>query len=114
MITHRNQMKVEHVEKLRGGEGTVTMVHFADQKTMKHHRLVAEITLPPGASIGEHKHDQEVEYYIILEGKGTVKDNGVDVEVGPGDVVATGDGASHSIRNSGKTPLKFHAFIPTY
>ena len=114
MVTHRNQMKVEQKEKMRGGEGTTTMVHFADSSSMKHHRLVAEITLPPGASIGEHKHENEIEYYIILEGKGIVADNGVDVEVVPGDVVATGDGASHSIRNHGTIPLKFHAFIPTY
>lgn len=114
MVTHRNQMKVEQKEKMRGGEGVTTLVHFADPSGMKHHRLVAEITLPPGASIGEHKHDEEIEYYIILEGKGIVVDNGVDVEVGPGDVVATGDGASHSIRNHGTVPLKFHAFIPTY
>ncbi|MFA6505326.1 MAG: cupin domain-containing protein [Treponemataceae bacterium] len=114
MITNRKQMKVQTNEKLRGGTGTVTMVHFADQSTMKHHRLLAECTIPPGASIGEHKHDNEIEYYIILEGKGIVVDNGVDVPVGPGDVVATGDGASHSIRNEGKVPLKFHAVIVTY
>lgn len=114
MVTRRSQMKVALNEKMRGGEGTVTMVHFADPTTMKHHRLVAEATLPPGASIGEHSHVNEIEYYVILEGKGVVVDNGVDVEVGPGDVVATGDGATHSIRNEGKVPLKFHAFIVTY
>jgi len=114
MITTRDQMKVQQNEKMRGGTGVVTMVHLADQSTMKHHRLLADVTIPPGASIGEHDHVNEIEYYIILEGEGIVVDNGKDVKVGPGDVVATGDGASHSIRNEGKAPLRFHAVIVTY
>lgn len=114
MVITRKQMKVEHKEKMRGGEGTVTVVHMADPAGMKHHRLVADMTIPPGASIGEHDHVNEIEYYVILEGEGIVVDDGKDVKVGPGDVVATGDGASHSIRNEGRTPLRFHAFIVTY
>jgi len=114
MVIRRNQMKVDRKEKMRGGDGVVTMVHMADPATMKNHRLVAEATIPPGASIGEHDHVNEIEYYIILEGEGIVVDDGKDVKVGPGDVVATGDGASHSIRNEGSVPLKMHAVIVTY
>jgi mannose-6-phosphate isomerase-like protein (cupin superfamily) len=43
-----------------------------------------------------------------------VKDNGVDTPIKAGDVVVTGDGASHSIKNTGTTPLKFIAVIITY
>lgn len=114
MIIHRHQMKVELKERMRDGEGTATLVHFVDGSTMKNARLLSEITLPPGASIGEHRHDSETEYYIILEGSGLVKDNGVDTPVKAGDVVVTGDGASHSITNTGTVPLKFHAIIITY
>lgn len=114
MIVKRTQMKIEAKEKMRGGEGTTTLVHFADPATMKNARLLAECTLPPGASIGEHKHDNETEYYIILEGEGSVVDDGAPVHVGPGDLVITGNGASHSIANTGSVPLKFHAVIVTY
>jgi len=114
MIIHRHAMKVELKERMRDGEGTTTLVHFVDGATMKNARLLSEITLPPGASIGEHRHDSETEYYIILEGTGMVKDNGVDTPIKAGDVVVTGDGASHSIKNTGTTLLKFIAVIITY
>ena len=114
MIAHRNGMKVELKEKMRGGEGTTTIVNFVDPAGMKNSRLLSEVTLPVGASIGEHRHDNETEYYIILEGTGTVLDGGKPVPVVPGDVVVTGNGDSHSIANTGKAPLKFHAFIVTY
>ena len=77
MIIHRNDMKVELREKMMGGEGTATLVHFVDGASMKNARLFSEVTLPPGASVGEHKHNSETEYYIILEGTGIVMDNGV-------------------------------------
>lgn len=114
MVVHRHEMKVELKEKMRGGEGTATLVHFVDGAGMKNARLLAEVTLPPGASIGEHNHDSETEYYLILEGSGVVVDDGTEKPVKSGDVVVTGDGAGHSIRNTGSVPLKFHAVIITY
>jgi len=114
MIIHRNEMKIEVKERMRGGLGNTTLVHFVDGGTMKNARLLSEITLPPGASIGEHIHDKETEYYIILEGTGVVADDGVDKPVVPGDVVVTGNGAGHSIANNGSMPLKLIAVIITY
>lgn len=114
MLVHRHEMKVELKDKMRNGDGTASLVHFVDGATMKNARLLAEVTLPPGSSIGEHNHDSETEYYIILEGTGIVMDDGVEKAIKPGDVVVTGDGAGHSIRNTGDNPLKFHAIIITY
>ncbi|MDA3811036.1 MAG: hypothetical protein PF518_12005 [Spirochaetaceae bacterium] len=42
-----------------------------------------------------------------------VVDDGVDKEVSSGDIVKTSNGASHSIRNTGSTPLVFTAVIIT-
>lgn len=114
MIIQRKDLKVELKERMRGGDGVVTCVHFADPSGMKNHRLVAEMTLPPGASIGEHAHVSETEYYLILSGTGVVIDDGVEKAVSPGDVVITENGAKHSILNTGKEPLVFHAVIVTY
>lgn len=114
MIVHRNEMSIETKEKMRGGEGTTTFVHFCDPAQMRNARLLAEITLAPGASIGEHEHDAETEYYIILSGTGIVADDGIDKPVSRGDVVITGNGGRHSIRNAGQEPLVFHAAVITY
>jgi len=114
MIINRKEMKVENKEKMRDGNGITTIRHLVNCENEKNVRLIAEITLPPGASIGEHRHDAETEYYLILSGSGHVNDNGKNIEVKPGDAVVTGGGASHSITNSGDVPLVFHAVIVTY
>lgn len=114
MIVRRVDMKVERKEKMRGGDGVVTLTHLVDGSTMKNARLLAEATIPPGASIGDHEHVSETEYYLVLSGTGIAVDDGVEVPVGPGDVVVTGNGARHSIRNTGTVPLVFHAVIITY
>ncbi len=114
MITHRHEMRIESKERMRDGEGVTQLIHLSDGSKMKNARLLAEVTLPPGASIGAHRHDSETEYYIILEGEGSVDDDGEVKPIKAGDVISTGDGASHSIANTGKLPLKFIALIITY
>ena len=114
MIIHRNEMQTEVKEKMRGGEGSVHITHMVSCESEKNVRLLAELTLPPGASIGAHTHDAEAEYFFILSGSGIVNDNGTDTPVQAGDTVVTKDGASHSIKNSGAVPLVLHAVIVTY
>jgi mannose-6-phosphate isomerase-like protein (cupin superfamily) len=104
-------MKKETRERMRDGEGSVHFIHLADCEKENHLRLLSEITLPPGASIGNHRHDNETEYYLILSGAGEVDDDGAVKPVKAGDAVITGNGASHSIRNTGDVPLVLHAVI---
>jgi quercetin dioxygenase-like cupin family protein len=111
MIIQRSEMKTEVKEKMRDGEGATHFTYLVDGDKIPHARMMAEIVLLPGCSIGDHVHDKETEYYIILRGTGTVNDNGVTKTVHPGDVVITGSGASHSIANTGTEILVFHAVI---
>ena len=113
MLYHRNELKSENREKPRGGNGTATFLHLVEGKgaVQKYTSLLAEITLPTGASIGVHSHTEDMEYYIILEGNGMVNDNGTEKPVTKGDVMVTGNGDTHSIANTGNVPLVFHAII---
>ena len=113
MLLHRNELKSETREKARGGNGTAAFLHMVEGKgaVQKYTNLLAEITLPPGASIGLHSHTEDMEFYIILEGSGTVDDNGTEKTVTKGDVMITGNGETHSIANTGNVPLVFHAVI---
>lgn len=113
MVVRREEMHIESREKMRGGEGTIQITHYAEAKNYPHTRLICEIIIPVAGSIGEHCHEQEVEFYIIHEGEGMVRDDGVDKKVVAGDVVITGNGASHHIWNTGKSPLKMSAVIVT-
>jgi mannose-6-phosphate isomerase-like protein (cupin superfamily) len=114
MVIQRSEMKSEIKEKMRGGEGSTELLHLVNCENEKNIRLLAEITLKPGCSIGNHSHDNETEYFIILSGSGTVDDNGQTREIKAGDVIITGNGASHGIANTGAEPLVLYAVIVTY
>ena len=114
MVIHRNEMKVDEIVRMRDGEGKANLTYLLDGSKEKNARMFAEVTLDPGCSIGYHQHDKETEYYFILSGTGTVNDDGKEVQVKQGDSVITGNGAFHSIKNSGSVPLVFHAVIVTY
>jgi mannose-6-phosphate isomerase-like protein (cupin superfamily) len=114
MVIHRNEMRVEQKERMRDGEGTLTLTHLTEDNTQKNVRLAGEFILPPGASIGTHRHDNETEYFIFLEGTGTVDDNGAETPVAKGDMMITGNGASHNVKNTGSGPLVFNALIVTH
>jgi mannose-6-phosphate isomerase-like protein (cupin superfamily) len=111
MVIQRKTMKVELKEKLRGGEGRAKVTHLVPSETRRHCGFFAEVSLEPGSSIGCHSHPQDVEYYIILRGTGTVNDNGSEVTVKKGDVVITGNGSFHDIKSTGPGTLEMIAVI---
>ena len=114
MIIHRNEMQRETKEQLRGWEGNTAFTHLVNREKEKNIRMLAEMTLLPGASIGYHQHENETEYFIVLSGSGIFNDNGREVLVNAGDAMLTGNGDFHSLKNTGLIPLVFHAAIITY
>lgn len=114
MVVRRSEMTQESREKMRGGEGPVQITNLVDPAKLPHGRLLAELTLPPGSSIGVHAHGSETEYFILLSGEAVVADNGTDRVVAPGDLVITGGGATHGIRNTGVEPVRLIALILTH
>ncbi len=111
MTRKETEMTITERKQMRGGTGTAEILHIVDSHTLNHARLFAKITLPEGASIGKHIHDKETEYYYILQGNGIVEEADGEKKVAAGDVVITGNGASHSIKNTKTTPLVFLAVI---
>ena len=115
MIKKKTAQDVEVRKNMRGGDGEVTVRHYLKpEEITARTRLCAELVLPPGASIGVHDHVEEDEIYIIQKGKGMMTDGGKEVPVETGDVILTGKGASHSIRNIGTENLIVTAVIIKY
>lgn len=115
MIKRRHEQVVETREKMRGGPGTVTIRHLlAGEEVNAKCRLCAELILPPGSGIGEHRHDLEDEIFIIQKGSGVIVEGGTETVVGPGDVVLTGKGSSHAVTNTGNADLVITAIIMPY
>ena len=113
VIIRPKEMRTQVRSLMKGGVGDVTVLHMVECDDRPNIRFVGEMTLPAGASIGDHTHDKETEFYIITDGIGVVNDNGKDERVGRGDVIVTGGGATHRIKNAGTTPLVIIAFIVT-
>lgn len=112
MIKRAEEMMMDIRERMMGGKGSVQILHlFSRDELTGKCRLFARVTLEPGCSIGTHAHDREEEVYYILSGSATVNDNGNIRELCPGDAVITGNGACHSIENTGSQDLVLMAVI---
>lgn len=113
MVLKAKDHKIIERKKMRDGDGSVFIKTLADVSHIDNCRLFVEIEIPVGCGIGEHEHINETEFYLITAGEGTVCDDSVDKNVGVGDVIITGNGATHNIRNSGDVSLVLLAVIVT-
>ena len=112
MIKKKDSLKSEVRDQLRGGKGAVTFQHYFRKEEMKAKcRLCARLTLPPGASIGMHRHESEEEVFIIESGSGVLDDGLHRTPVDAGDAILTGDGEQHALVNTGSGPLELIAVI---
>jgi len=112
MIKRAAELRHASETALRGGEGTVEMLHLVEKDEASDlGRTFAFICIPPGASIGYHQHVGEMEIYHIIKGCATVKDDDTMDQLQPGDSMVCYDGHYHSIANNSDEPLEFLALV---
>ena len=112
MIIKSTKLQTEHRENMRGGSGTVQINHAGAKDALPPGlRLHAQLTLPLGASIGEHAHETETELFYVLQGNGEMLNEGVWTPLAPGDATSTGGGQVHALRNTGAEPFIVMATI---
>lgn len=105
--------RVEEKSHVQNGDGTITFKHILEKEELYGHgRMYAEIVIPPGASIGKHRHVDETEPYYVLEGEGIYHESdGSEHVIAAGDVCVLEVGAEHWIENRSEAPLRFMALI---
>jgi mannose-6-phosphate isomerase-like protein (cupin superfamily) len=69
--------------------------------------FVDHCVVPPGTSVGYHRHEAVQECYVILSGEGMMKVDGEVGKVVPGDCIPNRLGGSHGLVNGGSTPVEF-------
>jgi len=112
MIKRQNDYTTERKENMRGGDGAVMLTELLKPAELSEKgRLCAILTLEPGASIGYHVHENEMEIYYILNGVAEYTDNGEVFKLYPGDTTLTPSGEGHTVRNAGDSPLELLALI---
>ena len=62
-------------------------------------------SVPPGGVSGEHRHTRTEEIYFVLAGRAEISLNGERTPVRPGHLALTAAGTSHSLHNTGNTPV---------
>jgi len=93
------------------GEGIGFHVLVEPDEIYNAGRLYAKITLAPGAALGYHRHDDEMESFYVAKGTCKMMDNGQTVHLHEGDVLVTPHGQEHSIANDTNQPVELIATI---
>ena len=100
MIVKSGQFR-EEKRVIADGKGEIVLLHkFEREQLFGKSRLVAEVIIKPGYSIGMHPHDPDAEIYYMLSGElVSISADGTEEPFLPGDAMLTGGGDSHSVRN---------------
>ena len=112
MIVKSGQYREEQ-RVIAEGKGDIILRHkFEREQLFGKSRLVAELTIHPGDSIGMHPHDPDAEIFYMLSGALTsVNPDGSEEPFLPGDTMLTGGGDSHSVRNDADRDAKMLAVV---
>ncbi|NMA94160.1 MAG: cupin domain-containing protein [Clostridiales bacterium] len=112
MIRRQGQFLDQVETNLKGGSGEIMLRNLLLPDEMHGAaRFCGITTIPPGASIGKHKHVNDFELYYIIDGIAEVNDNGIIDTVQAGEITCCRDGDFHAIRNIGNTNLVYLSVI---
>jgi len=111
MFIQTDQLHPKTYDRLWDGEGTIKSTRVLENLFGSAIKVIAINRIPPGASIGRHRHENEEDCYFCLSGKGIVSDNGVEHPFVPGSLQITRHGETQAIRNSGDEDLVVFVFL---
>jgi mannose-6-phosphate isomerase-like protein (cupin superfamily) len=92
---------------LFGDEPKMPVIGSRNPEENNNFHYVHKTTLPVGGSVGEHPHEGNEQFYLIVEGVGEVTLSGNIFKVKPWSIALIRSGGSHGIRNTGDKPLVY-------
>lgn len=108
MLIRQEDIEISHLENFKGGDKHLEARMFFDGTN----RILTHAKLIPGASIGMHTHIDSCEVIFILEGCGSILEEGTKKAVQAGDCLYCPQGGSHSLINDSESDLVFCAVVP--
>jgi len=110
MIRNFYEIDPAFEEHCHDGEGVIKVTEIYNKFTTKM-QFFHYTVLPPGTSIGSHKHEDDEEFYVILEGHGEMEVDGAKKPVSAGDVIMNEPFGTHGLKNtSDSEDLKIMVF----
>ena len=108
-LVHLNifELDREKNENCHHGDGVIEMCRVLNQNDfISNCNFVDYAIIPPGCSIGIHKHGNNEEFYLILEGNGIMTVDYQQFNVKKGDLILNRPGGEHGLINNSKKVLK--------
>lgn len=112
MIIRVSEIESEELSNPKGGRGAA--IRYGYEQATKYDGAIdmfAVMNLESDSMIGLHTHENDMEMYLILDGKPIANDNGTETILNPGDLIITEKGQKHSLENKTNTPVTFLAII---
>lgn len=83
---------------------------FSETELSSPTRFINYTVLPVGATFGLHKHGNDNEFYLVLEGEGEYTADGETVKVHKGSLMVNEPYGTHGLKNTGICELKLLVF----
>jgi mannose-6-phosphate isomerase-like protein (cupin superfamily) len=98
--------------RAHGGEGEIGWARVASRGALAGAcNFIDLAVLPPGTSIGRHRHAAtDEEFYLVLGGEGELWRDGEVVHLAAGDLVRNPPGGEHGLVNVGRDDLRIFVF----
>ena len=103
-----NNIEAQMLNNFKGGDGSVLMKMFQDGDNR-----VMLATIPAGASVGFHSHDNSLEVVYVLNGVATILYDSVEYTYTAGQAHYCAKGHSHSIANTTDSDLVTYNVVAT-
>jgi mannose-6-phosphate isomerase-like protein (cupin superfamily) len=88
-------------ESSHGGTGTVDLYEIWGKSDFRSDvDFIDRVVVPPDSTIGFHKHGENEEMYIVLEGNGLMNIENEEIPVSKGDMILNPGGGRHGLVNN--------------
>ena len=85
---------------IHDGEGSVGLAEIWSRDDFRGNwDFVDRLLLPPGSTVGTHRHGDNEELYIVIKGRGVMTMNGESFSVAEGDMMLNPPGGEHGLVN---------------
>lgn len=93
--------------RAHNGQGAIRFSRIFDNESFQTNcHFVDYAIIPPGASIGIHRHDHSEEIYIVMSGSAQMTLNNTLIDVHPGDIIVNPVGGVHGLVNDGEIEVQ--------
>ncbi|QQX79001.1 cupin domain-containing protein [Shewanella sp. KX20019] len=101
MIKNFIDVKKQALENSHDGIGEYELFEIWNSKDFKSNiDFIDRVVIPPQSTVGYHKHGNNEEIYIVLEGRGEMTLNGKTVQVKKGDMILNQPWGEHGLVNN--------------